>query len=98
MGMGLTHPVLNVSAGGLCLRHWPADVVPGDIVSLSLVSDHLAATPVEVRCRVVVVEGALTHLAFVRVTMPLLTLLMEHIGKVLGVSPYYFGDASEPNG
>ena len=97
MGMGIAHPVLNVSPGGLCLRDWPADVVAGDIVSLSLASDHLAATPVEVRCRVVMIEGALTHMAFVRVTMPLLTLLMEHIGKVLGVSPYYFGDLSEPN-
>ncbi|MTJ84079.1 MAG: hypothetical protein F8N37_24085 [Telmatospirillum sp.] len=88
------YPLLNVSPGGLCLRDWPGGKPAGDIVTIGLATEDRPDRHMDVDCRIVSVRGDLTHMAFTLVTMPLLTFLIGHIGSVLGVDPYYFGDKS----
>jgi hypothetical protein len=83
------YPVRDVSPGGLSLQGKPFAL--GDTVTVTLTSLSDKGEQIEASCRVVAISTTTTHLAFTSVTMTLLTYIVQHIGTVLGVDPYYFG-------
>lgn len=85
---GRCYPLINISEGGLSLEGTPFAL--GQMVVLTLSSTTSPDDTILADCKVVAVRQDATHLTFEKVTIPLLTFIMAHIGRVLGVAPYYF--------
>lgn len=90
---GESYPVLNISSGGLSFRGLPFD--DGTVATLTVGSDQEPDRKVETTCVVTAIRKDVTHVSFTRVTMTLLTFIIDHIGSVLGVEPYYFGSKAD---
>ncbi|WP_158240503.1 PilZ domain-containing protein [Telmatospirillum siberiense] len=86
---GSSYPVRDISPGGLCLQGTPFAI--GELVGITLSSAANPFDAVDASCRVVAISTTGSHMEFCPVTMPLLTFIIQHIGKELGVEPYYFG-------
>jgi hypothetical protein len=86
---GGAHTVCDLSPDGLSLQGKPFAL--GDSVTIIITSLSDTTKRIEADCHVIAIGASVTHLAFTRVNMPLLTYVVQHIGTELGVAPYYFG-------
>lgn len=90
---GESYPVLNISSSGLSFRGVPLG--DGIVATLQVGSDQEPERKVDATCVVTAIRKDVTHVSFTRVTMTLLTFIIDHIGTVLGVEPYYFGGKAD---